>query len=75
MSKRPDLSETNYALGYADGLVPPVRQRNRPTDDCFRKHFQQGLSDAERRRPFGPPGGSDGLETRQKDAASCENAR
>ena len=62
MRKSPDLSEVNYAFGYADGLVPAGQQRNRPTDDCFWEHFQQGLLDAQRNRPFGPPGGSDALK-------------
>ncbi len=50
-----DLAICNYALGYADGLVAAHRRRNEPTEGRFREPFRRGLSDAECRRPFGPP--------------------
>ena len=51
-----DLRAINYALGYADGLLAPRLRRNEPTEGRFREAFRRGLSDAERRRPFDPPG-------------------
>ena len=48
-----DLRAINYTLGYADGLVVAHRWRNEPTEEHVREPFRQGLSDAERRRPFG----------------------
>jgi hypothetical protein len=51
-----NLAVCNCALGYADGLVAAHRRRNEPTEGRFREPFRRGLSDAERRRPFDPPG-------------------
>ena len=51
-----DLAVCNYALGYADGLLAPPLRRNKPSEERFREPFFLGLSDAERRRPFDPPG-------------------
>ena len=51
-----NLAVCNYALGYADRLVAPHLRRNQPTEERYWDDFRRGLSDAERRRPFDPPG-------------------